>query len=546
MNRSFLSGAALAALSILSLQASSHREAPLITGTPKLDGTDFYFFSSYEPGRSNYVTVVADYVPLQDSYGGPNYFQLDPSGLYEIHFDVTGDAIEDLTFQFRFTNTPRGIALPIGPAGNQRTNTVPVLAVGAITAGNNGALNLDQTYTVTLIQGPRRTGTATPITDAVTGNSVFTKPQDFVGEKTFPDYEAYANQYIYNIQLPGTTNVGRLFVGQRKDPFVVNLGETFDLINISTSPLGPVDANKDSLADKNVTSLILELPKDFLRSSPDKPVVGAWTTASRIVNGQTNQVSRLGMPLVNEVVIGLSDKDKFNASEPKDDLVNFVDYITHPTLPAIIELLYSGAGAVAPKLFPRSDLVAAFGTGVTGLNANGSVGEMQRLNLDIPATPRELQNNLGVIAGYSKGVLDVTQADLAGFPNGRRPGDDVVDIALRVVMGKLLAPDVAPAGDAPFTDGAIVNASFFPAKFPYLNPPLKGSPNDPTITITPKTSASPAGPFKAVQGTFDPVQRILTVPKPDGETGFLGVQSDATVRLDSVRVSTNTLSAKVK
>ncbi len=546
MKTSTLLSAALLASAPLCIDASSHREAPLITSTPKLDCADFYFFGSYEPGRSNYVTVVADYLPLQDSYGGPNYFQLDPNGLYEIHFDVDGDAREDITFQFRFTNTPRGIALPIGPAGNQRTNTVPVLAVGPISAGNNGALNVDQTYTLTLVRGPRRSGQAVPIADAATGSTVFTKPQDFVGEKTFPDYDSYARQYVYNIVLPGTTNLGRLFVGQRKDPFVVNLGETFDLINISTSPLGPVDANKDSLADKNVTALILELPKDFLRSSPDRPVIGAWSTSSLIANGQTNQVSRLGMPLVNEVVIGLSDKDKFNASEPKDDLANFADYVTHPTLPAIIELLYGSAGAIAPTLFPRTDLVAAFVTGVSGLNANGGVGEMQRLNLDIPATPRETQNNLGVIAGFSKGVLDATKADLAGFPNGRRPGDDVVDIALRVVMGKLLTPDVAPAGDAPFTDGALVNASFFPAQFPYLNPPLKGSPNDPIITITPKTAGSPAGPFKAVPGTFDPVSRVLTVSRPAGEAGFLGVQSDSTVKLESVGVTADTLSAKVK
>lgn len=546
MKTSILLSAALLASAPLAIHASSHREAPLITSTPKLDCADFYFFGSYEPGRSNYVTVVADYLPLQDSYGGPNYFQLDPNGLYEIHFDVDGDAREDITFQFRFTNTPRGIALPIGPAGNQRTNSVPVLAVGQISAGNNGALNVDQTYTLTLVRGPRRSGQAIPIANASTGSTVFTKPQDFVGEKTFPDYDAYARQYVYNITLPGTTNLGRLFVGQRKDPFVVNLGETFDLVNISTSPLGPVDANKDSLADKNVTALILELPKDFLRSAPNRPVIGAWSTSSMIANGQTNQVSRLGMPLVNEVVIGLSDKDKFNASEPKDDLANFADYVTHPTLPAIIELLYGSAGAIAPKLFPRTDLVAAFVTGVTGLNANGGAGEMQRLNLDIAATPRESQNNLGVIAGFSKGVLDASKADLAGFPNGRRPGDDVVDIALRVVMGKLLTPDVAPAGDAPFTDGALVNASFFPDQFPYLNPPIKGSPNDPTITITPKTAASAVGPFKAVPGTFDPVSRVLTVPRTTGATGFLGVQSDSTVKLEAVGVTADTLSAKVK
>jgi hypothetical protein len=547
MKTSFLRIASLALAGVTAgpLLASSHREAPLITTTPKVDGTDFYMFSSYEPGRSNYVTFVADYIPLQDAYGGPNFFEMDPNALYEIHIDNSGDAKEDLTFQFRFQNALRNISLVIGSAGNQRTNAVPVLAVGQISAGNNASLNVDQTYTITLINGPRRTGAATPISNAADGTTTFTKPQDYVGEKTFPDYNTYANQYIYNITLPGTTNLGRVFVGQRKDPFVVNLGETFDLVNITPSPLGSEDAGVDTLADKNVTAICLELPKDFLRGGPSKPVIGGWTTASMIAGGQTNQVSRLGMPLVNEVVIGVKDKDKFNASEPKDDLANFVDYVTHPTLPAIIELLYGAAGVKAPTLFPRADLVAVFATGVTGLNADGGVGELVRLNMDVAATPRDSQNNMGVVAGYAKGVLDATKADLAGFPNGRRPGDDVIDIALRVVMGKLLTPDVAPSGDLPFTDGATVNASVFQNAFPYLNPPIKGSPNDPTITFTPQSSGGVGGAYKPVQGTFDPATQTLTVPKPAGDTGFLRLQSDRKTTLSNPEVTTDSIKAKV-
>ena len=141
------------------LLASSHREAPLITSTPKLDCSDYYAFNSYETGRSNYVTFIANYLPLQDAYGGPNYFSLDPEAVYEIHIDNDGDAREDLTFQFRFTNTPKDIALPIGPPGNQRTNAVPLLAVGQIGVGNTAALNLDQTYSINLVKGNRRTGT---------------------------------------------------------------------------------------------------------------------------------------------------------------------------------------------------------------------------------------------------------------------------------------------------------------------------------------------------------------------------------------------------
>lgn len=535
-----LTTVAVALAAVFTASASSHREAPLITATPKLDCADFYAFGSYEPGRGDYVTLVANYVPLQDSYGGPNYFQLDPKGLYEIHVDNNGDAVEDITLQFRFENVTRDVALVIGTGDNKRTNAIPLLAAGQITAGNNAALNVDQTYTLTLVKGPRRTGQATAINNPVNGTAKFTKPQDNVGNKTFPDYDAYANQYIYEIALPGTDKKGKVFVGQRKDPFVVNLGETFDLVNLN--PLGPIDGAKDSLDDKNVTALCVELPKEFLLSGGNGPIIGAWTTASKVEGDTITQVSRLGMPLVNEVVIGVKDKDAFNASEPKNDL-QFADYVTHPTFPALLELLFS---VPAPTAFPRNDLLAAFVTGVDGLNKNGSIGEMQRLNTAVAATPRDQQNNLGVIAGFDKGVLTAANADLAGFPNGRRPGDDIVDIALRVVMGKLLTPDVAPVGDAPLTDGATVNALMFPAKFPYLNSPIPGSPNDPYITIVPQTAPSADGKFKSVAGTYDPATRKLTVPLPAGDKGFLGLKADGKVKLENAKVEGDSLTATVK
>jgi hypothetical protein len=523
--------------------ASSHREAPLITASPKLDCADFYAFGSYEPGREGYVTLVADYLPLQDAYGGPNYFQLDPAGLYEIHVDNNGDAVEDLTFQFRFSNVDRNIALVIGSGDSKRTNAIPLLAAGQITAGNNGALNVDQSYTLTVVKGARRTGTATPILNPANGTPNFTKPQDNVGNKTLPEYDAYANQYVYEIALPGTDKKGKVFVGQRKDPFVVNLGEVFDLINLN--PLGPVDGAKDTLADKNVTALCLELPKEYLLAGGSGPILGAWTTASKVTGDTITQFSRLSMPLVNELVIGLKDKDAFNASEPKNDGTSqFVDYITHPTLPALIELLFPIAKA--PTVFPRTDLVAAFATGITGLNENGSVAEMQRLNTAIAATPRGAQNNLGVIAGITGGVLDPAKADLAGFPNGRRPGDDVVDIALRVVMGKLLTPAQAPVGDAPLTDGALVNASFFANKFPYLTTPLAGSPNDLSITIQPQAAASLQAPFKNVPGTYDPATRRLTVAAPADGSSFLGVKADSKASLADPAAANGQLSATVK
>ncbi len=534
--------ATVALLPAVSVPASSHREAPMITASPKLDCSDFYLFGSYEAGRDGYVTMVANYLPLQDAYGGPNYFQLDPGGLYEIHVDNDGDAVEDLTFQFRFRNQSRDIALPIGPPGNQRTNAVPVLAVGPISANNLGALNVDQTFTLDLVRGPRRAGTRVPILNPRTGGADFTKPQDNVGTKTIPDYDAYANGYVYEIALPGTEKKGRVFVGQRKDPFVVNLGEIFDLINISTSPLGPENANKDTLADKNVTALCLELPREFLVAAPDKPVIGAWTTSSKVDGNTITQVSRLSMPLVNEVVIGLPDKDKFNASEPRND-VQFADYVTHPTLPAIIELLYGAAGAKAPTLFPRADLLAVFVTGIDGLTKNGSIGEMQRLNTSIPPTPRDEQKNFGVVAG-----------DNAGFPNGRRPGDDVVDIALRVVMGKLIrlglfgTPDQAPAGDLPFTDGAAVHAGMMLDRFPYLNPPLGGSPNDPTVVITPQVAGQVQGPYRSVPGTFDPASRTLRVGRPAdaADTLFLRTKSDRPVTLGNAKATAGAISATVR
>jgi hypothetical protein len=229
------------------------------------------------------------------------------------------------------------------------------------------------------------------------------------------------------------------------------------------------------------------------------------------------------MPLVNEVVIGLKDKDRFNASEPKDDL-QFANYVTHPTLPAILELLYGAAGVQAPTEFPRNDLLAVFVTGVDGLTKNGSIGEMQRLNTDLPTPPREQQRNMGVLAG-----------DNAGFPNGRRPGDDVVDMALRVVMGALLSTNVAPSGKLPFTDGAPVSALQFQNRFPYLTPPLPGSPNDPYVIITPQVASRVEGPYRSVPGTFESSSGTLTVAKPalDAATGFVRVKSDRLVTLGS-------------
>ena len=158
--------AALALLAASAALASSHREAPFVTQHPKVDGTDFYMFRSYEPGRSDYVTIVADYIPLQDAYGGPNFFFMDQEALYEIHIDNDGDGREDITFQFQFRNRLKDIALDIGPAGDKRHVSVPVINVGPLGVGNTGALNIDQTYTVTMVRGHHPDGEHHAIVDA--------------------------------------------------------------------------------------------------------------------------------------------------------------------------------------------------------------------------------------------------------------------------------------------------------------------------------------------------------------------------------------------
>ena len=483
--------AALAALGAASVApqaaASSHREAPFVSGIPRVDGTDFYMFRSYEAGRAAFVTLVANYVPLQDGYGGPSYFQLDANALYEIHVDNNGDGVEDVTFQFRFKNNLADITLPIGG----KNISIPLVQAGSISASSNAALNLKETYQLDVVRGDRRTGTRQAVLSAG-GARDLVKPFDFIGTKTFGSiagYEAYAAQSIHTINIPGCATPGKVFVGQRKDPFVIALGKVFDLLNLN--PLATT-GGVDDLADKNVTSIVMEVAASCLTGTD--PVIGGWTTASlrqgRLLNGTPPsghsvgakeggawvQVSRLGMPLVNEVVIGLKDKDKFNSSKPKDD-GQFADYVTNPTFPALVEILF-GPTVRAPTKFPRADLVTAFLTGVPGLNQPVGVkaSEMLRLNTSIAPVPKGSQSPLGVLAG-----------DNAGFPNGRRPGDDIVDITVRVAMGVLCTlnmpaafgcvPADAPSGALAYTDnGTVITDAMFNATFPYLLTPLPGAP----------------------------------------------------------------------
>ena len=490
MNRSvYAVGFLAAALAVTGApaHASSHREAPGIAKTPKVDGTDFYVFNSYEAGHAGDVTFLANYVPLQDAYGGPNFFTLDPDAVYRIHVDNAGNGVESLTFEFRVRQRFNNISLPIGGV----TVSVPVVNVGQITAGPGGdaAQNVEESYTIKVISGPLdHPTTAGYATDAASGTTRFGKPIDNIGNKSVPNYHAYAASFIHTINIPGCTGTGRVFVGQRHDGFAVNLGEVFDLVNIA-NPLGARDAEPNTLEDKNVTTFALEVPASCLVAAGGT-TFGSWTTAAlprnRVLSntpdfrdanqsGDLVQVSRLSHPLVNELVIGLQDKNKFNGSKPKDD-GQFAAYVTNPTLPAIIELLFGGAGVKAPTNFPRKDLIAVFLTGVGGLNQLGGPAEEMRLNTSIAATPAAAQNNLGVLGG-----------DNAGFPNGRRPGDDTVDITLRAAMGVLCVafpgvycePADAPSGALPFTDGTLNDVSQFDTTFPYLKDPFPGSPNGP-------------------------------------------------------------------
>ena len=495
------SRASLVVLAIAALTpsawASSHREAPNIALNPSVDATDLYMFRSYEPGRAGYVTILANYIPFQDPQGGPNFYQFNPNALYEIHIDNAGAGKEALTFQFRFKSTSSAVALTVG--GMQVK--IPLIDAGpSPTAGAAPVLNVNETYTLTTVKGDRRAGSAVGATIAPPGSgSTFTKPVDNIGDKTFGgagNYATYANQYIYNVNLgiPGCTTPGRVFVGQRKEPFYIAVGKIFDLFNIN--PLGPeIGGNNNDLEAKNISTLALELPISCITAGTD-PVIGAWTTASlrqgrllsnapatglnksTIEGGAWTQVSRLGMPLVNEVVIGLDDKDKFNNSKPMNDAANFAPYVTNPTFPALVQTLFPTA--LAPTNFPRTDLLTVFLKGIKGVNQPATVtvpAEMLRLNTSIAAMPIGMQNSLGVAGG-----------DNAGFPNGRRPGDDVVDLTIRVAMGALCVltgandtlqvgchPSDAPAGGLPFTDGVRKDSTNFGASFPYLTTPLPGN-----------------------------------------------------------------------
>ena len=504
--------------------ASSHREAPGITKMPKVDNTDVYAFQSYEPGRAAYTTIIANFQPGENPGDGPNYYTMDPDAIYEIHIDNAGDAKEHLTFQFKFTNALKADTGKTVTVGGKAL-AIPLRHIGPISAPLDANLGEDETFTLTLVTGDRRSGTRAAVTNASGGSATFVKPFDNSGNKSISNYATYANQFVYSVNIPGCATAGRMFVGQRAEAFAVNLGPVFDLVDFvpiegDTDPVygngtafpGGItqsQANQELIGKKNVTSLAIEVPTSCLVGAGNG-VIGVWSTASlpqaklarpnptykapALYGGAYTQVSRLGMPLVNELVIGLPQKDLFNAAKPTQDGA-LADYVTNPTFPAILDALFRAPvnatlgttfTTLAPTNFPRTDLVATFLTGIATLNQLKAVtaSEMLRLNTTITPTAQASQSPFGVVGN-----------DLAGFPNGRRPGDDAIDIVLRVAMGRLCYPvpiagkatDLglckpadAPTGQVAYTDGAPEHATMFMNAFPYLNNPLRGGPRPQT------------------------------------------------------------------
>jgi len=451
MKKSSIVFAAVAVVAVLGFglsQASSHREAPLISQDPLADNTDVYAFVS--PANPDRVALIANFIPLEAPYGGPNFFKFDDNVLYDINIDNNGDAVEDVVFEFKF----RTVML--------NPNTF-LYNTGTITSLDSPAFNVRQFYTLTRFDGPRDT-----IRGTVLAQDVPTPPVN-VGFRSTPNYDLLAKLAIR--QLPNGTQV---FAGQRDDPFFVDLN-VFDLLAVP-----PADNdNSDSLAGFNVHTIALEVPISSVTANGARPssasdpnaVIGVWSTASRPSvtargggqeqhSGRYVQVSRLGQPLVNEVVIPRGVKDVFNSLHPTGDGAA-LSFVTDPEVPRLLSALF---GIQSPPT-PRNDLVTIFLTGIPGLNQPPNVrpSEMLRLNVAIP--PNTNPNRLGVLGG-----------DIAGFPNGRRLTDDVVDIALRAMAGATpLTPSFNTGINAQLGDGVPANDKPFLFFFPYVASPTPGN-----------------------------------------------------------------------
>jgi hypothetical protein len=391
--------------------------------------TDVYAFVS--PDAPDTVTLIANFIPFQKPDGGPNFYSFDPNVVYEIHIDNNGDAVEDITYQWRFTTEVRNPATFL-------YNT------GTVTSLDDPDLNVRQFYRLTRIDGPRRTGTVTELSGRLP------VPPPNIGPRSTPNYGALGG----GIQmLPNGVTV---FAGQRDEGFYVDLG-IFDLLGVGAGTV------EDSTAGFNVSSLAIRVPRAALArggSNPTSPGDPNAVIGAQMHTGALVQVSRLGNPLVNEAVIDLARKDAFNGIEPTSDAVA-LDRVTDPEVPKLLKLIFNVDSPPAP----RSDLVTIFLTGIPGLNqpANVRAAEMLRLNMAIP--PTTAPNRMGVLGG-----------DLAGFPNGRRPGDDVLDIVLQAAAG---ATPLTPAFNRSPNNGLGDNVSRndvpYLTSFPYLGIPHAGN-----------------------------------------------------------------------
>lgn len=455
-------------LSSISILASSHAEAPLISMDRFADNTDTYAFRSVEAGRSGFVTLIANYIPLQEPSGGPQWFRWDDSVLYEIKIDNTGDGLEDISYQFQFTTQTVN--------GNTVLGQSTVNQDGVISSLTDPDYNMPQTYSV------RRVDSSSGRKGRLLGAGFRTPPAN-IGPRVTPDYETNLGQpAVYN--LPGG---GKVFAGNRDEYFYIDLG-VFDALNLrSVGMMGGVDTTKQY----NVSSIAIEVPIQELTRSlsiptgPTAPdaVIGVWATASRrsvrVINdgggretsGSWQQISRLGNPLVNEVVIPLNLKDAFNSLSPVNDAVA-APAVLDPELARLMALVF---GITVPPP-PRNDLVQIFATGipvngVTGPNyttflSDGTPHEYLRLNVAIAPTAIASQNRLGLLGG-----------DVAGFPNGRRVFDDVTDIALRAMAGGTpFTPATNVAPNNTLGDGVSFNPEGpLLTRFPYLLPPNQGN-----------------------------------------------------------------------
>lgn len=439
--------------------ASSHREAPLISGDPKADGTDLYAFVS--PDKKDTVTLIANYLPFQNPSGGPNFYSFDDNVRYDINVDNDGDALPDLIYRYKFTTTRQ----------NDKTFLYNTGPVKSLTDPN---LNVRQSYSLTRVDVDAGT-------EAVLGENLLTPPSN-VGPTSTPNYSKLQKEAI---QDAGTI---KTFAGQSDDSFFADLGGIFDLLTIRKLP-GNAGGGVDGLKGFSVQSLALQIPTAELTSTKAAPadakdpaaVIGVWTTSSRpsmsVLNeggtksasGDFVQVSRLGAPLVNEVVVPLGAKDLFNNSKPSGD-AQFANGATNPELGTLLNALYKVK--VPPQgdfgtPEARDDLVAIFLTGIKDLNQPANVVPSEQLRLNTAIPPTKNPNRLGVLA-----------KDNAGFPNGRRLADDVTDISIQAVAGAaypLFHPEFkADPLATQLGDGVDKNDKAFRSSFPYVALPDDG------------------------------------------------------------------------